>query len=89
VALGTGFLSGAATEFARLIVRSFFVSTGLGQRFARSLKAGVDPVFSNGGYANSLIVKVGGFWFRQHRVARAFRAVCFSLPLARPIRISG
>lgn len=83
IALATGIVSGAATEFISRPILSFYTKTDIGKWLT------VDPL--------ERIVQEHGFletageiafsFFGQNRMARFFRSICFSAPIARPVAI--
>lgn len=74
VALGTGIVSGGVTELIRRFVLTFYKHT--------SARRGIlDLIFDandyDKGYLGVIVYRLGGMWFRQNKLARSFRAICF------------
>ncbi len=88
VALGTGIVSGGATELVRRFVLVFYGSTTIGRRLAADSvwKLVMSDEEDDKCYVG-VMSKFGGMWFEDNRLARMFRAICFNTPEAQPVRI--
>ncbi len=90
ISLGTGIISGAITEITCRFILPLF-NTKIGHKLTSTDKCHdlIFNTFNEGslGYLDLVVFKFGGSWFRQNHPARILRAVCFSTPVAQPVRI--
>jgi len=83
VALGVGIMSGGLTEVIRRVLLPLYESTNVGQRLKGDDAYGI-ALGDERGYVETIIFRVGCMWFRQNRLARMFRFICYGFPFARP-----
>lgn len=89
IALVTGIVSGTATEVVRRTLNSFYENTAVGKWMSKEVWEHISPKDDHNderGYLGYSF-RIGGAFFRHNRMARLFRALCFDMPIARPVEI--